>query len=75
MTNFFFDFKSCFILLFLFLVIFVFGNKIIATFAVLLGVLCFFARLRLNPMNLICIITAQGNGSDFFIDLISLTYL
>lgn len=66
MTNFFFDFKSYFILGFLFLAIFVFGKKIIAIFAVLLGVLCFFAWLRLNPMNLICIITAQGNGSDFY---------
>jgi hypothetical protein len=28
----------------------------------LLGVLGTIARLRLHPMNLICIMTAQGNG-------------
>jgi hypothetical protein len=28
----------------------------------LLGVLSTIARLRLYPMNLICIMTAQGNG-------------
>lgn len=31
-------------------------------FAVLLGVLDLRDWLRLHPMNLICIITAQGNG-------------
>ena len=31
----------------------------------LLGVLGFKSRLRLYPMNLICIMTAQGNGIDF----------
>ena len=31
-------------------------------FAMLLGVLSACARLRSYPMNLICIMTAQGNG-------------
>ena len=33
----------------------------------LLGVLGIIARLRLYPMNLICIITAQGNGMVFIV--------
>lgn len=33
----------------------------------LLGVLSSFARLRLYPMNLICIMTAQGNGMVFIV--------
>jgi putative effector of murein hydrolase len=37
-------------------------QEIIPTFVMLLGVLGTIARLRLHPMNLICIMTAQGNG-------------
>ena len=33
----------------------------------LLGVLSTMARLRLYPMNLICIMTAQGNGMVFIV--------
>ena len=33
----------------------------------LLGVLGTVARLRLYPMNLICIMTAQGNGMVFIV--------
>ena len=42
----------------------------------LLGVLGTVARLRLYPMNLICIITAQGNGMDsLFIGLTKAAFL
>ena len=37
----------------------------------LLGVLSTIARLRLYPMNLICIMTAQGNGDYFSIVMCS----
>ena len=38
----------------------------------LLGVLDTYARLRLYPMNLICIITAQGNGMVFIVHRLGL---